>query len=321
MTDGAGLGSDVALGIDVGGTKVALGLVDAEGRLSGASRIENRAARGAGDLLRRVAGEARRLAAEAGPAGVAAVGVGICELVDLEGRVRSSASVSWSRRQILDALSSLGPVVVEADVRAAALAEARFGAGRDYDSFAFVTVGTGISSCLVLGGAPYAGAHGTAMLLGSAPVTTTCPRCAMRHQVALEGLASGPALVEQFELRTGTGTTRAEEVLAAAEQGDAGAERLLHEMGETLGSFVALLVNIVDPQAVVIGGGLGTAGGGFWDEVVRSARAHIYAEPVRALPIVMAELGVTAGVIGAGLRGLQEFGATPRDPRVGQAVR
>jgi glucokinase len=235
--------------------------------------------------------------------------------------VRSSASIPWSRRQIIDALSSLGPVVIEADVRAAALAESSFGAGREYDSFAFVTVGTGISSCLVLDGVPYAGAHGTAMLRGSAPVTTPCPRCAMRHQVSLERLASGPALVEQLERGTGAGTTRAEEVFAAAEQGDAGAERLLREMGETLGSFVALLVNIADPQAVVVGGGLGTAGGGFWDEVVRSARAHIYAEHVRSLPIVMAELGVAAGVIGAGLRGLQESGMSASVARHGSAVR
>jgi glucokinase len=321
MTDGAGHSSEVALGIDVGGTKVALGLVDAEGRLSEASRIENRAARGADDLLRRVADEARRLAARAGPAGVAAVGLGLCEVIDLEGQVRSSAFVPWSRRQVLAALSPLGPVVVESDVRAAALAEARCGAGRDYDSFAFVSVGTGISSCLVLGGVPYAGAHGTAMLLGSAPVTTTCPHCAMRHRVSLEEVASGPALVEQLERRTGAGTARAEEVFAAAEQGDAGAERLILELGETLGSFVALLVNIVDPQAVVIGGGLGTAGGVFWDEVVRSAQAHIYADHVRSLPIAMAQLGPGAAVVGAGLRGLQEFGARSRDPLLGQAAR
>ena len=199
MTDGAGPGPDVALGIDVGGTKVALGLVDAAGRLTEASRIENRTAHSADDLLQHVADEARRLAAAAGPAGVAAVGVGLCELIDLEGQVRSSVSIPWSRRQILRALSSIAPVVVEADVRAAALAEARFGAGRDYDSFAFVTVGTGISSCLVLGGVPYTGAHGTAKLLGSAPVTTTCPHCATRHRVSLEESAAGPALVEQFE--------------------------------------------------------------------------------------------------------------------------
>ena len=309
MTGQGGSFSEVALGVDVGGTKVAFGLVDAVGRLAEASRIENRKAQSADDLLQQVADEARRLAATAGPAGVAAVGVGICELIDLDGQVRSSASIPWSRRQILGALSSIGPVVVEADVRAAALAEARFGAGRGYDSFAFVTVGTGISSCLVLGGVPYRGAHGTAKLLGSAPVTMTCPHCAMRQRVSLEEIAAGPALVRQFERRTGVKAGCAEEVFAAAEQGDAVAEGLILELGETLGSFVALLVNIVDPQAVVIGGGLVTAGGVLWDEVVRSARAHIYADHVRALPIVMAALGATSGVVGAGFRGLQEFGS------------
>ena len=105
MTDGPSHSSEVALGIDVGGTKVALGLVDAEGRLSEASRIENRAARGAVDLLRRVADEARRLAATAGPAGVAAVGVGLCEVIDLRGpgaeyRVRTMVAPAGPRRSL-----------------------------------------------------------------------------------------------------------------------------------------------------------------------------------------------------------------------------
>ena len=199
----------VALGIDVGGTKVALGLVDAAGRVMETSRIKNRTADSADGLLKRVTDEARRLARTAGSDEVAAVGVGLCELIDLQGQVRSSASVPWSRQQILDALSPIGPVVVEADVRAAALAEARFGAGQDYDSFAFVTVGTGISSCLVLGGVPYAGSHGTAQLLGSGPITMTCPDCGVRRRVSLENLAAGPALVEQFERQTGVNAERA----------------------------------------------------------------------------------------------------------------
>jgi glucokinase len=304
MTGGAGLSSEVALGIDVGGTKVALGLVDAAGQLRQASRIETGAASTAADLLPRVAEEARRLAAEAGPAGVTAVGVGMCELVDPAGEVRTSVRIPWSRKQIVDAFASLAPVVVEADVRAAALAEARIGAGSGFDSFAFVTVGTGISSCLVWDGVPYAGVHGTAELLGSAPLTVTCPHCRLTERMSLEGVAAGPALAQQYSRLSGVKVGGAEDVLAAAERGDAAATGLLRESSETLGSFIALLVNIVDLQAVVIGGGLGAAGGAFWEAVARSVRAHIYGAHAPDVPIVMAELGASAGVVGAGLLGL-----------------
>ncbi len=300
----------LSVGIDVGGTKVALGIVGVDGELGSTARIENRDADGPGDLLAWVAESARQMAANAPGGKIAAVGVGLPELVDLQGEVRSTTSIPWTRPEVLEAFGDIAPVVVEADVRAAALAEAHFGAGRGYRTLGFVTVGTGISSCLVLEGVPYVGAHGTAQLLGSAPVTLPCPHCGASFRASLEDLAPGPVLVERFNERTGSAIGGAEELFAAAERGDWAAVEILKESAEVLGSFVALFVNIVDPDAVVLGGGLGTAGGVYWDAVVRSAREHIWAEHARALPITRAALGANAGVVGTGYGALRALGLT-----------
>jgi glucokinase len=249
-----------AIGIDVGGTKIAVGSVFADGRLAHRTEITT-----AGARLDEVVAAAERL-------GAAGVGIGICELVDNEGHVRSGISVPWTTDELVEAFHHLGPVTIESDVRAAAVAEARFGAGRPFSSFLYLTVGTGISHCLVQEGKPYRGARGFAQLSGSAALSFRCPHCGQRVRVSVEDVASGPA----------------------------------PERDETaLGSLVALLVNVLDPEAVVVGGGLGSAPGGYWEGVVRATRSHVWAADARDLPIVQAGLGANSGVIGAGWLGLR----------------
>jgi predicted NBD/HSP70 family sugar kinase len=299
-----------AVGIDVGGTKVAVGAVFADGHLEHTTQIETRSANGAAALLDRVAtaavGVARQLE---GQAELAGVGVAVCELVDLDGEIRSAASIPWTAAEVHAALTELGAVTIEADVRAAAAAEARFGAGRDFSSFVYVTIGTGISYCLVCRGEPYAGAHGSAQLIGSTTTRLRCPHCGGVVQVALEEVASGPALVALYNDRAGGGLTRAEELLALAGRGVPAAVEVVDEATETLGSFLALLVNVVDPEAVVVGGGLGSARGAYWEGLVRATRDHIWADHVRTLPIVQGRLGPDAGLIGAGWTGFRRRAA------------
>jgi glucokinase len=299
--------SSTAIGVDVGGTKVALGLVAPDGTLRSRGRIENREAGGSDELLALVADRCRELTAD-GEA--AALGVALCEVIDLDGEVRSNISITWTRRQILDALSSIAPVSIEADVRAAALAEAHVGAGRDRRSVGYVSVGTGVSASLVLEGVPYEGAHGAAQLLGSAELSLDCPHCGTPiRAAALEDVAAGPVLVARYNDEVGATVASGEELFALAAGGDAVAERIVRRGGEILGAYVALFVNIVDPEIVVLGGGLGAAGGAYRDTVERSARDHIWARHVRDVSIVPAELGAHAGVVGAGLTALRAIGS------------
>jgi glucokinase len=239
-------------------------------------------------LAEELRADAERLALD-----VCGIGVGVPELVDLEGAITSGHAIAWQGAPVQERFRRLGPAIVEADVRAHALAEARYGAGRPFQLFAFVTVGTGISCCLVQDGKPYAGARGNALILASSPLTTTCTTCGATLRPVLEEFASGPALAARF------GVERGEDVLAAAAAGDQAALEVVESAGVALGVSVAWLVNVLDPQAIIVGGGLGLAGGRYWDSFVAATREHIWAESSRDLPILMAALGPDAGLIGA----------------------
>jgi glucokinase len=179
-------------------------------------------------------------------------------------------------------------------VRAAALAEARLGAGRDFGYHLFLTVGTGISYCAVVGGRPFAGAHGGAMHVGTAVLPGT--------EHSLEEIASGGALVRRYLARGGT-AQRTEEVLAAARAGDQAAGEVLSTGARALGAGIALLLNMLDPEAVVIGGGLGSADTEYGTQARRWARHYAHAHAANTV-LTRGRLGPDAGVIGAGLVGL-----------------
>jgi glucokinase len=248
------------------------------------------------------------LIAEAAEIGwtISGIGVGVAELVDLNGNVTSAHTIDWRAIPVQAAFSRLAPAVVESDVRAPALAEAIFGAGRAYRLFVYITVGTGISCCLVQDGRPYAGARGNALIMASSPLTTVCTECGAVLKSVLEEFASGPALAARYQRQRsevisnfGTVTLRGEDVLAAVTRGDTVAIQVVKTAGEALGNSVGWLINVLDPEAVIVGGGLGLAGGLYWDSFVSSTREHIWSDLSRALPILPAALGADAGLIGA----------------------
>ena len=298
-----------ALGLDVGGTKIAAGLVSfPDGRLQLRRQIPTRPERGAAEVLRDVVELTGELAAAAGPLGlrVNAIGLGVCELVDLAGDIVSSNCLAWQGGEVRERLSAVAPVVIEADVRAAALAEALFGAGQRYRSFIYLTVGTGIASSLVLDGRPFAGARGATGTVASSPLPRLGVPWDSGEAVTLEQIASGPALVSRFNLLQGQAQT-GQEVIAAAEAGNASALSVVRSAAAALGATIGWLVNVLDPEAVVIGGGLGLSAGPYWEGLEVSARKHIWSELHRDLPIVRALTGPDAGLIGAAAAAWKKF--------------
>ena len=258
-----------AVGVDVGGTKIAAGLVElASGLVLERAEIPTGAERGGAAVLNDCAALALRLGGDQLP-----VGIGLCELVDLAGRPASADTIDWRG---LDVAAAFGApqVVLDSDVRAAARAEARFGAGAGRSPFLHVVVGTGASACLVVGGEPYAGAHGHAIVLGAPPV---------------EGVSSGSALARR------AGVERAEEVLA-----DPARSGLVEEAALALGRVLAVLANALDPEVIVLGGGLGSQPA--FHERVAAATGPLVAYPsLRPLEIVVAQLGSNGGIVGAAL--------------------
>ena len=286
-----------AIGIDIGGTKIAAGVVALEsGRVEVSSKLPTPVACGGDAVLAACVDLARDLDADAR----LAIGVAVPELVSLEGQVQSAYQFDWRDTDVRSAFVGR-EVSIESDVRAAARAEATFGAGASAASMLFVTVGTGISSTFVIDGTPWRGARGNALVLSSGELATIDPATGTVVRSVLEEWASGPALVARYEGMGGQRGLTTLELLNLASHGDPIAVHVTDSAAEALGSAVGQAVNILDPELVVVGGGLGLAGGSWWDRVVASARRSIWSGQTRELPIVPARLGLDAGMVGAAL--------------------
>jgi glucokinase len=295
------------IGVDLGGTKCAAGLVRLDdGRVIARREQATRPERGGMAVLNDVIALTEALQEEAKARSVVptSIGIGICELVSRDGQVLSEATVRWQDPLIHAKLAAMSlPVQIDADVRAGAHAEALFGAGRDSHSFVYVTVGTGISACLVIHGKPYAGSRGLTGTFASSNGLIPGTDGELHAGPPLELFASGPALAARFaEARKGF-QGAATEVLRLAASGDTQARNIVASAGTALGAAIANLVNILDPDTVVIGGGLGLAAGLYRESIEVALRGHVWSELHRDLKIMSAQLGNDAGIVGAAALG------------------
>ena len=292
-----------AIGLDIGGTKIAAGVVLwPSGEIRRRTIIPTNPKRGGEAVLNDTFDLAQRLYdwAREEQIEVTGIGAGVAELVDCDGNVTSSCTIDWRGRPVQQKLSEIVPAQVESDVRAAAEGEAIFGAGRGHPLFIYVTVGTGISYCLMQNGQPLKGVNGNAITMASSPLSTVCTHCGTNLRPVLEEFASGPAIAKRFaQAKNREPVETCEDVFRAASNGDNDAIAILTSAGEALGVSVAFLVNVLDPGIIVVGGGLGIAGGLYWNAFERSCREHIFSDNSRGLPIVTAKLGVDAGLVGA----------------------
>jgi glucokinase len=296
------------IGVDVGGTKIVVGLVERDGTIA---RLERRPTpvESAAMFLAGLAEAVEALRDES----VGAVGIGIPSAID-----QRSGTAVFSANIPLDGLDMRSwaaetfglPTAIDNDANCAALAEWRAGAGRGTTDMVMVTLGTGIGGGLILGGKLYRGWIGAGAELGHMVVDGDGPLCqgACTGRGHLEGLASGRA-VEAAAVRLlgpGAGTP---ELVAAARQGDARAREAIAVAGRWLGAGVASLVNLLNPELVVIGGGFGEAFDLLIDPV-REVVARDALSPARdVVRILPAELGPDAGVIGAALVGFEALDA------------
>ena len=285
-----------ALGIDVGGTKIAAGLVDLDtGTIANRREIPTVPQRGGTSVLEDVIALANELRADA-----KAIGIGIAELVDRNGNIASNASIDWLKLPVRERLSSILPTHIEADVRAAARAEARFGAGKSSEVFIYVTIGTGISCCLINQGQPFLGARGLTGTFASARTLSPFIDYRLEQCVPLEEFSSGPGLARRYALRTQEWIDP-REVVTRALAGDPHARHVIESGGRAVGSAIAQLVNTLDPERVVIGGGLGSSGRIYFAAVRTAFYEHLWSKLHADVPIQLAELGADSGIIGAAL--------------------
>jgi glucokinase len=293
--------------VDVGGTAVKSGVLDASGALHAASltdtpRVHDSSGQAVIDHVCSIVSKR----AEQGA--IDAVGLVVPGIVDEERGVGvHSENLGWRDvpfRVEVERRTGL-PVAFGHDVRAGGLAESRLGAARDHSDVLFVPIGTGIAAALVLGGAPYA-AHGWAGEIGHVDVGHA-ERCVCGLTGCLEAIASGAAIARRYVSRTGR-VLSAAEVAERAQSGDEDAEAVWSDALDGLAMALAWTVGLVAPEVVVLGGGVATAGE---DRLLRPLRERLTARLSfhRRPELVAATLGDEAGCIGAGLLGLDLIGA------------
>ncbi|WP_183097048.1 ROK family protein [Mesorhizobium sp. YM1C-6-2] len=290
-----------AIGVDVGGTKTKACLVRiADGAvLIEKTRTTPCAEGGAAvlDLVVAMAAETQREAGELTRGEACPVGVCLPELVSNEGEPESAWNFEWRGLDYRTPLSAFGPVYLESDVRAAAFAEGWIGAGGNADIFVYVTLSTGMSHTLVIGGKPYGGARGFAIhFAGAELVAWSGPDQDIEVRQNIEVFASGKGLGERYGVLVGDRNATARQLIEAA-AADPRAERLLENSLLSIASYLGQLVNILDPSLMVIGGGIGS-NPEINERLGELTRPFIFADLARDLPIVPAMLGDKACAIG-----------------------
>jgi len=307
------------IGIDLGGTKISTALVGRDGEIVAHDYQPTRAAEGEQAVIGRMLDGARRVMAQAGVDGsqVAAVGIGAPGPVDIEaGVVVAPPNLPGWERVPLEQLiqDELGiNTFLENDANAAALGEHRFGAGRGVKHMIYVTVSTGIGGGLILDGKLYHGDSGGAGEIGHVTIMPGGPRCGCGNHGCLEALASGTAIARVARERVAHGTptliadlaegdperVTAKVVAEAAGQGDKVANEILTKAMDYLGIGMANLVNLFNPQVIVIGGGLTNIGARLFGPVRQAIEQHALRAAAQAVRVAPADLGDNVGVLGA----------------------
>jgi len=314
---------DLAIGLDIGGTKIAAGVVDRSGKLH-AELVEPTPAVSSAEAVTPILLDlVARLRAEHE---VSTIGVGAAGIVEWpSGRMLwapNNAYRDWPIRDEVERATGL-PTVVDNDANVVGLAEARLGARR-YQDMVLITVGTGIGGGLVLGGQIYRGPTGRGAELGHIVLNPDGPLCGCGNHGCFEAYASGSALTRMgreaaadepdgviARLGRDDGEVTGHTVTAAVLlYGDPTAKALFARLGRWLGVGIASLANIFEIEAVVVGGGLVDTGDLLLEPTRIAAREFAYGVEARGVPpILPATGGSDAGMIGAALLAL-ENGAT-----------
>jgi len=297
------------IGLDIGGTKIGGGVIDRGGVILARGRRDTPAHDPAA-IVEVAAGLVRELSIEHR---VDAVGVACAAFIDRSrSTVYMSPNLAWRDEPLKERL----PVVIENDANAAAWGEFRFGAAVEADDMVMVTVGTGLGGGVVVDGVLMLGAFGVGAELGHMRVVPNGIRCGCGNRGCWEQYASGTALVREARELIVCGTPHAArlselcagdpaalsgpDVTRAAAEGDPAAVELLGDLGTWIGEGLASVAAILDPELIVLGGGVSEAGSLLIDPALAAFRRQLTGRGHRPeARFVLASLGNDAGMIGA----------------------
>ncbi len=303
--------NSAVIGVDLGGTNVRAAVVNRDGEVLTKHKEATRASEGRERVLSRLVEIIRDLEVQARKSEytVAGLGVGAPGVIEAgKGIVVKSPNLpDWNNFALKSALEAAVrvPVVLENDANAAALGEQWRGAGRGTSSMILLTLGTGVGGGIVLEGKIWRGADGMAGEIGHMTLFPGGRQCTCGNRGCLEMYASARGIIQTFHEAGASGTSRlegvvtSESIYSAAREGDRLAAAVMQDTGRFLGIGVASLVNIFNPERIVIGGGVKEA----WQLFIGAARDEVllraFEVPAKRAAIVPAELGDDAGMVGA----------------------
>ena len=295
--------------VDIGGTKIAVGMVDGSGKVLSKVERPTGSELGYSNGLERIADMLRQAARDAA---VQISGIGIGSTGPVDALIGEYGDVDflagWSGKNLVHDLERIFdlPVAIENDADAAALGEAKWGAGKDKSRLIYVTVGTGIGGGIVLDGQLYRGVDGAHPEIGHHVVDASGPPCTCGFRGCWESLASGPAMVKwvhsqaanDYPHRRGLSGRR---ICELAREGDTVAGLAVKREAYYLGLGLANLMNVLAPDVIVLGGSIMRSAGLFMDGIRETVRQGCRFIPVAKIEINLASLGEDANLIGAAM--------------------
>jgi glucokinase len=307
------------IGLDIGGSKLAAALVDPDGRVSARAEVPSPADQGPDAMIAAAAKLVNDVQASALSAGARPVALGVATAGVVKpgtGWIRSAVGTikDWTGVPVGPRLTELTglPAAVENDVNAMALAEVCCGAAKGARSALVVAAGTGIGGAIVMDGELRRGRTGTAGEIGHIPVQVDDedePRiCSCGRTGHLEALAAGPAIETRYASATGQGSvTTLPSIGRAGRAGDAVATAVIGTAGAVLGRAIGGLCNVLDPDVVVLAGGVIALGSILLDPLTSALRGETLPGPTD-VTVQVSSLGENAGIVGAGIAARQISG-------------
>lgn len=318
--------AEYVVGVDLGGTKIATALCDDKGNIIAKVKMDTRAYEGVDMVIQRIKASIWQVLESSNISISKISGIGIAAPGPLsvsEGKIIYAASLGWRNVPICDLIYSEFKIFtcLENDANAAAYGEALIGAGKDYNSVVYITVSTGIGCGIIINKEIYHGKHDSAGELGHICIEYDGRKCSCGNKGCLQAYASGTAIKQLAEERIAEGNPSvilelskkigkdisADIVEKAAREGDKLAMEIWSQVGRKLGQGISILMQILDPDIVVIGGGVMRAWDLFYQEMVEIVKKQIYECFHDDMVIVPAKLGEEAGIIGVALITLKKL--------------
>lgn len=316
------------IGIDLGGTKVATVLTDREGKILASDRRPTEAAAGAERVLDNICGSVRAVMGDTSANQIVGIGVACAGAVDIKkGIIVDTPNLGWKNFAINQALEERLhlPCALENDANAAALGEWLFGAGKNTSDLIYITVSTGVGGGIICNRQIVHGRDYAAGEVGHIVVDVDGPLCNCGRRGCLEAISSGTAITAQARKLVASG--RPSLILAkaqndpaqinpytiglAAAEGDALAKEVLDRAFYYLGVGVGNLIQIFNPEKIIIGGGVSKLGAVMFEGVWQVVRANTFAHTIKGLEIVPPVLGDECGTIGAAAVAVECFANHP----------